>query len=129
MRCPVEPELAPERDAAAIAEALRPSELLKLWANELNDIRSEDEGPEWDGTIREDSAAGTAASVDEMLTLEDILKYWGRRDANEFEQIAERWGAVLRRMREQPGWNRDAHAEQLEALHQVCLKLMERPAR
>lgn len=129
MRCPTEPELAATRDAATIAEALRPSELLKLWASELKDIRSEDEGPEWDGTVRRKSATGPAASEDEMLTLEDILKYWGKREANEFGQIAERWGAVLCKMKEQSRWSADANAERLEGLYAICLKLVERAPR
>ena len=129
MLCPMEPEMLAGRDAATIAEALRPSELLKLWATELKDIRSEDEGPEWDGTRRAKSAEGPAASEDEMLTLEDILKYWGRREANEFEQIAERWGAVLCKMKEQPQWGVDADAKRLEGMYTICLKLAERATR
>ena len=129
MNCPMEPEMAAGRDAAAIAEALRPSELLRLWASELKDIRGEDEGPEWDGAKRRKSAEGPAASEDEMLTLEDILIYWGRRERNEFEQIAERWGAVLCKMKEQPKWGVDADAERLEGLYTICLKLAERATR
>ena len=68
---------------------------------------------------------GPAAAEDETLTLEDILKSWGGRKANEFERIAMRWGAVLCRMKEQPQWTGDPDGERLEALYKICIRLME----
>lgn len=127
MHCPVEPELGDERDAAVIADALRPKELLQLLANELNDIRSEDEGSEWDAGNRKEPNRTPIISSCDVLTLEDILKYWGRRGTTEFEQVFKRWGGVLRKMRLQDNWALDSDAKQLEALYKVCLQLMGHP--
>ena len=125
-RCKVVPPLEAGRDASAIARALQPSEFLRLMTDQLREVRSEEEdGTEWASAGVAGRAKAAGHRAEEELSLEDVLRFWGKRGPAEFNAVFHPWNAVLNEMKNATDRTGDPAYGRLVALHELCRMLIE----